>query len=132
MNRTIVIVALAAALLVLPLFTNPYWTDVCVSIGLYALLAGSYRLQPLPVDGCDPGRQRLTVIGNLLDWTIAVNDDRGSTYYAVDAQDYHLLKKWECPAAPPTPAERIGRWLMPLRLTFTSPLDKWIKLKIEN
>ena len=38
MNRTIVIVALAAALLVLPLFTNPYWTDVCVSIGLYALL----------------------------------------------------------------------------------------------
>ena len=44
MNRTIVIVALAAALLVLPLFTNPYWTDVCVSIGLYALLALSLRM----------------------------------------------------------------------------------------
>lgn len=103
---------------------------------LYALLAKSYRLQPLPVDCCDPVRQRLTVIGNLLDWTIAVSDDHGNTYYAVDAQDYHLLKKWECPAAPPTPAERIGRWLMPLRLTFTSPLDKWVKprgeLIIEN
>ena len=44
MNRTIVIVALAAALLVLPLFTNPYWTDVCVSIGLYALLALSLNV----------------------------------------------------------------------------------------
>ena len=36
--------ALAAALLVLPLFTNPYWTDVCVSIGLYALLALSLNV----------------------------------------------------------------------------------------
>ena len=44
MNRTIVIVTLAAALLVLPLFTNPYWTDVCVSIGLYALLALSLNV----------------------------------------------------------------------------------------
>ncbi len=44
MNRTIVIVGLAAALLVLPLFTNPYWTDVCVSIGLYALLALSLNV----------------------------------------------------------------------------------------
>ena len=44
MNRTIVIVALAAALLLLPLFANPYWTDVCVSIGLYALLALSLNV----------------------------------------------------------------------------------------
>ncbi|AAS95194.1 branched-chain amino acid ABC transporter permease [Nitratidesulfovibrio vulgaris] len=35
---------LAVLIAVLPLFLDPYWTDVCVSIGLYAVLALSLNL----------------------------------------------------------------------------------------
>ena len=37
-------VALAAVICVLPLISNAYWTDVCVSIGLYALLSLSLNV----------------------------------------------------------------------------------------
>ncbi len=36
--------ALGGGIAVLPLFVNAYWTDVCVSIGLYALLALSLNV----------------------------------------------------------------------------------------
>lgn len=46
-QRTVRLVAgilLAVLLAMLPLFANNYWTDVCVSIGLYALLALSLNV----------------------------------------------------------------------------------------
>ena len=98
---------------------------------LYALLARSYTLQRLPVEHCDPGRQRISIIGNPVDWTISLCDEQGNTtYYAVDAGDYHLLKAWDSPADPPSLAERISRWLLPVRLTFTSAQDKWVKPRL--
>ncbi|MBB5143092.1 branched-chain amino acid ABC transporter permease [Desulfovibrio intestinalis] len=42
--RIAVRVALAAVICTLPLFSNAYWTDVCVSIGLYALLSLSLNV----------------------------------------------------------------------------------------
>ena len=42
--RIAVRVALAAVICALPLFSNAYWTDVCVSIGLYALLSLSLNV----------------------------------------------------------------------------------------
>ena len=42
-RRTYFGIGMAVLILVLPLFLNAYWTDVCVSIGLYAILALSVR-----------------------------------------------------------------------------------------
>ena len=42
--RIAIRVALAAVICALPLFSNAYWTDVCVSIGLYALLSLSLNV----------------------------------------------------------------------------------------
>ena len=42
--RIAIRVALAAVICALPLFSNAYWTDVCVSIGLYALLSLSLNI----------------------------------------------------------------------------------------
>lgn len=44
MSRTPFCIALGAALCALPLVCNAYWLDVCVSIGLYALLALSLNV----------------------------------------------------------------------------------------
>ena len=43
-RRTYFGIGMAMLILVLPLFLNAYWTDVCVSIGLYAILALSLNV----------------------------------------------------------------------------------------
>ena len=43
-RRTYFGIGMAVLILVLPLFLNAYWTDVCVSIGLYAILALSLNV----------------------------------------------------------------------------------------
>lgn len=43
-RRTYFGIGMAVLILVLPLFLNAYWTDVCVSIGLYAILALSLKV----------------------------------------------------------------------------------------
>ncbi|MDR1857129.1 MAG: branched-chain amino acid ABC transporter permease [Desulfovibrio sp.] len=44
MNRRVFAIALGIAICLLPLVSNAYWTDVCVSIGIYALLALSLNV----------------------------------------------------------------------------------------
>lgn len=44
MTRTISGLLLAAAIAMLPLLVNAYWTDVCVMVGLYALLSLSLNV----------------------------------------------------------------------------------------
>lgn len=43
-SNTVVYAALGLGLCILPLFSNAYWLDVCVSIGLYTLLALSLNI----------------------------------------------------------------------------------------
>lgn len=43
-TRNLIYAAVVAVLAVLPMMVGPYWTDVCVSIGLYAVLALSLNL----------------------------------------------------------------------------------------
>ncbi|MDE5832407.1 MAG: branched-chain amino acid ABC transporter permease [Desulfovibrio sp.] len=44
MKRRVFSIVLAGVICVLPLFCNPYWTDVCVSVGLFALLSLSLNV----------------------------------------------------------------------------------------
>lgn len=43
-TRNVSYAALAVVIAVMPMFIDPYWTDVCVSIGLYAVLALSLNI----------------------------------------------------------------------------------------
>lgn len=96
---------------------------------LYVLLTKSYRLISLPVTQFDPTRQSISVIGNLFDWTINISDDNGDEYYAIDARDYGLLKRMERPNNTISLSEKIGGYIFPVRLTFTSLKDKWVKAR---
>lgn len=98
---------------------------------LYTLLAKSYRLVPLPVAQFDPAYQYISIIGNLFDWTINVSDIQTDTYYAIDAQDYSLLKKMERIDSTVSLSEKIRKYILPIQLTFTSPQDKWVKARID-
>lgn len=44
MNRLVLAIGVAALIIILPFVCNPYWTDVCVMIGLYALLSLSLNV----------------------------------------------------------------------------------------
>lgn len=99
---------------------------------LYVLLTKSYRLISLPVTQFDPTRQSISVIGNLFDWTINISDDNGDEYYAIDARDYGLLKRMERPNNTVSLSEKIGGYIFPVRLTFTSLKDKWVKARFAS
>ena len=99
---------------------------------LYVLLTKSYRLISLPLTQFDPTRQSISGIGNLFDWTINISDDNGDEYYAIDARDYGLLKRMERPNNTVSLSEKIGGYIFPVRLTFTSLKDKWVKARFAS
>lgn len=105
--------------------TLGFVTDV--NHAFYVLEAKSYNLRKVDIRGYNPNTEAFTVFGNIFDWTIRVSGAEAEEYYAVRADDYSLIKKYEPEEPEETLAEKIGRYIFPLRLHFTSPEDKFVK-----
>lgn len=65
----------------------------------------------------DPTKDELTIFGNMFDWTVRVSTGTDDFYYAIDANDYSLIKTCEY---------KDMRYAVP-GLTFTSTDDKFVK-----
>lgn len=65
----------------------------------------------------DPTKDELSILGNMFDWTVKLSTDTDDYYYALDANDYSLIKEY---------AYKDMRSSVP-GLTFTSPDDKFVK-----
>lgn len=63
---------------------------------LYVLTA-DYALAPVEVERYDPTSDRMMIIGNLLDWTLSITTDEAIHYYALSADDYHLIRRYDYP-----------------------------------
>ena len=61
----------------------------------FYVLTPDYKLAQVEIDHFDPTSERLMIIGNLLDWTLSVTTDDGVHYYALSADDYHLLRRYD-------------------------------------
>ncbi len=99
----------------------------------YVLTTGDYALHPVSVPPVDPARQGVMIVGNPFDWTMKVSDPDGAEHlYAVDAADFSLLKELHYPAPAPTSIEKIGKYLFPFRLSFTSALDTEVRPRVTD
>lgn len=98
---------------------------------LYTLQAKTYELRKLPVPSFNPEEEGLSVIGNIFDWTLLVSSEKGETLYAVDASDYSLLKEMVQPIPEESLGEKIGGYIFPVSIRFTSSLDKFVKMRFE-
>lgn len=101
-----------------------FMTDI--NQALYVLRSKTYDVVKVGIPSFDPEEEALTVFGNMFDWTLRVTRPEAETYYAVNAGDYSLIKSMELPAGELTAAEKVGKYVFPLRLSFTSGTDKYV------
>ena len=86
---------------------------------LYAVRADG-TMAHVGIDAYDPQAMQITIIGDLFHWTITEYTETESRYYAVDAHSFEQVARKIVPDPAPSLKERIMRYVLPIRLRFTS------------
>ena len=75
---------------------------------------------------------QISIVGDLFHWTITEYTATDSRYYAVDANDFHLVVAETVPDPELPISQRIERWILPIRLRFTSWQTQMVKPNIND
>ncbi len=94
------------------------------------VLTTAYQVKKVDIPSFNPECEAASIIGNMLDWTLRITSLEKESYFAVNAADYSLLKSMENPSEEESFAEKAGHYLFPVRLSFTSALDRFVKPRI--
>lgn len=86
---------------------------------LYAVRANG-TLAHIGIDEYDPQSMQITIVGDLFQWTITLYTATDSRYYAVDSDTFEQVACEIVPDPELPLAQRIRRWILPVRLHFTS------------
>lgn len=89
---------------------------------LYVIERDGYRLVHLPVGKFDPSTDRLTVMKNLFNWVVKVNNRESSRWVALDVDGYGLLAEYEVRGVKST-VQTVAEYIFPFELSFTSNSD---------
>lgn len=98
---------------------------------LYVIESGSYKLTKLPGVAYNPTGDRITIMGNLFNWTIRITNETGSQWYAIDNDDYRLSGRYEY-RYETSLLSTIAMYIFPFELTFTSVSDCFAYPRILN
>lgn len=80
----------------------------------------------------DPQTMQITIVGDLFHWTITLYTANDSRYYAVNADTFEQVACEIVPDPELPLSQRIKRWIMPVRLHFTSWQTQLIQPTINN
>ena len=86
---------------------------------LYAVRADG-TMTHIGIDSYDSQTMQITIIGDMFHWTITEYTATDSRYYAVDARTFEPVARAIIPDPAPSIKERIMRYVLPVRLRFTS------------
>ena len=92
-----------------------------INNALYVLKSRTYDVVKTGVPAFNPETDALTIIGNMFDWTVRVTSPSSDNYYALNADDYSLIKKLE---------NNSNTHYMP-GISFTSYTDKYVMPRFE-
>ena len=84
----------------------------------YVLNNKTYDIVKVGIPSFNPKTDGMTILGNMFDWTVRVMTEESDSYYAVDANDYSLIKQIDY---------KNGDIDLPIQLYFTSGADKFVK-----
>ena len=100
---------------------NRKWIGLVVddAYQLYVVRSNG-ELAHVGIDAYNPQSMQITIVGDLFHWTITEYTAMDSRYYAVDAQTFEQVAKAIVPDPERPLAQRIERWILPIRLRFTS------------
>lgn len=95
--------------------TLGYLTDAGHSF--YVLMNKTYEVIKTGLPAYNPKTDKLTIFGNMFDWTVCVTTPEAEEYYALSADDFSLIDSMRIPTSDgPMPG-----------LHFTSYTDKYVK-----
>lgn len=86
----------------------------------YVLNNKTYDLVKTGVPAFNPEQDALSIFGNLFDWTVCVKTDKADEYYALNVDDYSLIKSISFPTQDGTVPG----------LRFTSSRDKYVRPRL--
>jgi len=86
---------------------------------LYAVRSNG-QLAHVGIDAYDPQNMQITIVGDLFHWTITLYTATDSRYYAVDARTFEQVAREIVPDPERPFSQRLERWILPVRLRFTS------------
>lgn len=89
---------------------------------MYVIEKDGYKLVQLPVGKIDPEKSKLSIVKNMFNWVVKINDDNGARWIAIDSDDYSLLGEYSS-HYPTLAVETAASYLFPFELTFTSISD---------
>ena len=95
----------------------------------YTLGAEDYKLHEIPVGKFGPTRENMMIIGDMFYWTVTIQGAESKRYVAVNARDYSLADEYRPEEKPQAWAE-YAKYLFPFEMSFTSPLDGYVKPRI--
>ena len=98
---------------------------------MYVLYTQSYEIKQVDIPSFNPECEAVTIIGNLFDWTVVHSTTQECNIYAIDAQTLQCIATMQHPTEV-SAGEKIRKYVMPLRLSFTSPLDRYVFPRINE
>ncbi len=89
-------------------------------------------LAQMDIDRYDPQSMQISIIGDLFHWTVTLYTATESRYYAVDADSFSRVAEAVVPDPELPLSRRIERWLLPVRLRFTSWQTQLVYPSVNN
>ena len=110
-------------------------TDIPAELGIRHIFVTEYADHRLfgflPVGTFDPAREGMMIIGDMFYWTVTVQASESERLVAINARDYSRADEYVPRSAAQT-WERRAEYLFPFSLSFTSPLDGYVKPRLAD
>ena len=87
---------------------------------LYVIRMPGYSVQAVDIPSFDPEQENLSILGNLLDWTLTISSPDSVRYYAVETSGFSSLGRYSYARE----SSRIHG------LCFTSSADSYVKPRL--
>ncbi len=98
---------------------------------LYAVRSNG-QITEIRIPLYDPQEMQISIVGDLMHWTISLYTATDSRYYAVDANTFEQVASAIVPDPEEPLSRRLERYLLPIRLRFTSWQTQMVKPNIND
>lgn len=87
---------------------------------MYVVNRKTLQLEQLGIPAYNPQEMQILMMGNMHDWTVRIYTATDTRYYALDANNYSLLRELVIPDPEPTGWKKAEKYLLPIRVSLTS------------
>lgn len=98
---------------------------------LMALSAEDYSIHEVPVGGFFPRKEQIMIVGDMFYWTVNIQSLESERIVAVNPRNWKCVES-HTPEIKVEKWEKVQEYIFPFSLEFISPLDEYIRPRIEN